>query len=118
MINIKRAYEKAAKEDGWRILVDRLWPRGLSQEKAKVDLWLKDVAPSDSLRKWFHHDPKKWTEFQIKYRQELAENERCINIIRESEKRGPVTLLYAASDQEHNNAVVLKEHIEIEATRV
>lgn len=89
MINIKRAYEKAAKEDGWRILVDRLWPRGLSQEKAKVDLWLKDVAPSDSLRKWFHHDPKKWTEFQIKYRQELAENERCINIIRESEKGGP-----------------------------
>jgi uncharacterized protein YeaO (DUF488 family) len=108
MIKIKRIYEPAASDDGFRILVDRLWPRGLSKEKAKVDLWLKIIAPSDDLRKRFCHDPKKWEEFRSKYLKELESKKELLNRIKQIEKeREIVTLLYSAKDEEHNNAVVL-----------
>ena len=108
MIKIKRIYEPAANDDGFRILVDRLWPRGLSKENAKVDLWLKDIAPSDDLRKWFHHDPKKWKEFKSKYQKELEAKKELLNKIKQIEKeKRIVTLLYSAKDKEHNNAIVL-----------
>lgn len=110
-LNVKRVYEAAAKGDGYRILVDRLWPRGLSKEHAKVDLWLKDVAPSNELRKWFGHDPEKWTEFRKRYRAELQEQGEALAEIKRRAKAGPVTLLYGAKDEEHNQAVALKEFI-------
>ena len=109
MIKTKRIYESPAKEDGFRILVDRLWPRGMQKEKAKIDLWLKDIAPSDDLRKWFAHDPQKWEEFKKKYAKEIAKKEGLLNEIRQIEKeKGTVTLLYSARETEHNNAVALK----------
>ncbi len=108
-IKIKRVYEKPSKEDGTRILVDRLWARGLTKEKAAIDLWLKDIAPSTELRKWFAHDPKKWSEFRKKYLQELKENKEQVSIIKEHLKKGTVTLVYGAKDEEHNEAQVLEE---------
>jgi len=108
-IKIKRVYEKPSKEDGTRILVDRLWPRGLTKQKAAIDLWLKEIAPTTELRKWFAHDPKKWIEFKKKYLQELKENKEQISIIKERLKQGPVTLVYAARDEEYNEAQVLEE---------
>jgi uncharacterized protein YeaO (DUF488 family) len=108
---IKRVYEEASAEDGLRILVDRLWPRGLSKKKAKVDLWLKDVAPGDALRKWFGHDPRKWEEFQARYFQELEARPRAFEpIVRELAER-TVTLLFGAADETHNNAVALRAFI-------
>jgi uncharacterized protein YeaO (DUF488 family) len=106
-IAIKRVYLEPDPKDGFRILVDRLWPRGLSKERAEVDLWLKDIAPSTELRKWFQHDPAKWTEFQKRYKQELKSKGDQLHIIKEKSHQGPVTLLYGAKDQEHNEAVVL-----------
>jgi uncharacterized protein YeaO (DUF488 family) len=107
-IAIKRVYEEPVPGDGARILVDRLWPRGVSKERAKLDLWLKDIAPSTELREWFGHDPKKWIGFQKKYKIELANNEEPVaelkKIIRQNKT---VTLLYAAKDEEHNEAVVI-----------
>lgn len=107
-IVIKRIYEGPVPGDGARILVDRLWPRGVSKERAKLDLWLKDIAPSTELREWFGHDPKKWIGFQKKYKIELANNEEPVaelkKIIRQNKT---VTLLYAAKDEEHNEAVVI-----------
>lgn len=109
MIKLKRIYEKPEKSDGYRVLVDRLWPRGLSKEKAAVHLWLKDIAPSDRLRKWFGHDPKKWQVFQKRYKKEIAANKAVFNKLRSiAKKEKNVTLLYAAKDKEHNQAVVLK----------
>jgi uncharacterized protein YeaO (DUF488 family) len=108
-IKLKRVYEAAAQEDGRRILVDRLWPRGLTKQKASVDLWLKDIAPSTALRKWFQHDREKWMEFKKRYRQELKENKMAVEVLRDALKGGTVTLLYAARDQEHNEAQVLRE---------
>lgn len=108
-IRIKRVYEEPDRKDGTRILVDRLWPRGLTKEKAKVDLWLKDVAPSTELRKWFAHDPARWAEFQTRYREELRSNKQQVSLLREEASKGPVTLVYGARDQEHNEAVVLQE---------
>jgi uncharacterized protein YeaO (DUF488 family) len=109
MIKTKRIYESPAEEDGFRILVDRLWPRGVQKEKAKIDLWLKEIAPSDDLRKWFAHDPQKWEEFKKKYAKELATKQGLLNEIRQKEKeKGTVTFLYSAKDTEHNNAVALK----------
>ena len=108
-IKIKRVYEKPSKEDGLRILVDRLWPRGLTKQKAAIDLWLKEIAPTTELRKWFAHDPKKWIEFKKKYLQELKENKEQISIIKERLKQGPVTLVYAARNEEYNEAQVLEE---------
>jgi uncharacterized protein YeaO (DUF488 family) len=110
-IKVKRVYEKPNAKDGFRILVDRLWPRGLTKEKAAADLWLKDIAPSTELRKWFNHDPEKWKEFQKKYQKELEEKKEVVSVLKEHVKQGPVTLLYAAKDEEHNEALVLKEFV-------
>lgn len=107
-INIKRVYEKSSKADGKRILVDRLWPRGLTKEKADIDLWLKDIAPTTELRKWFGHDPDKWKEFQKRYRLELKKNKEQVTLLNEEIKKGEVTLVYGARDEEHNEARVLK----------
>ena len=108
-IVIKRVYEKPTPSDGARILVDRLWPRGVSKERAKLDLWLKDIAPSTALREWFGHDPEKWVEFQKKYKIELAENKEPVAGLQKIVKQNKtVTLLYAAKDEEHNEAVVIK----------
>jgi uncharacterized protein YeaO (DUF488 family) len=103
------AYEEPAEEDGTRILVDRLWPRGLTKQKARIDLWLKDIAPSTGLRKWFAHDPAKWTEFQQRYKKELQKNSGPLAILHQKSANGPVTLIYAARDQQHNEAAVLQK---------
>jgi uncharacterized protein YeaO (DUF488 family) len=108
-IRFKRAYEKPEPTDGTRILVDRLWPRGLTKKKAAIDLWLKEVAPSTELRKWFGHDPKKWRNFRSRYRTELKQHSAPLQLIKNKAKEGMVTLIYGARDQEHNEAVVLKE---------
>jgi uncharacterized protein YeaO (DUF488 family) len=108
MIRIKRVYDQASEEDGFRILVDRLWPRGMSKDKAKVDLWLKEVAPSDDLRKWFSHDPKKWKEFKKRYENELKGKQELLHKMKQAEKeKGTVTIVYSARDEEHNQAVAL-----------
>jgi uncharacterized protein YeaO (DUF488 family) len=110
MVRIKRVYEKAESKDGWRVLVDRLWPRVMKKEAAKVDLWMKDVAPSDALRKWFGHDPKKWPDFQKKYHTELGKKKALLEELESLEKKhGTVTLLFGAKDEQHNQAVVLAE---------
>jgi len=108
-IKIKRVYEKPEKDDGKRILVDRLWPRGLTKEKACIDLWLKGIAPSTELRKWFGHDPAKWKEFRKRYSDELKKNEEQVSLLKDQIKNGTVTLVYGAKDEEHNEAFVLKE---------
>lgn len=112
MIKLKRVYEKPEKADGIRILVDRLWPRGLTKAKAKLDLWLKEIAPSTELRKWFGHDPKKWRTFCARYRVELKHHADQLEMIKSKAKGGTVTLLYGARDQEHNEAVVLMQFLE------
>jgi uncharacterized protein YeaO (DUF488 family) len=101
-------YDEKSPEDGLRVLVDRLWPRGLSKQKAGVDLWLKEVAPSHELRKWFGHEPAKWNDFQVRYRKEIAEQAKSLALLKQKCKEGTVTLLFAAHDEEHNNAVVLE----------
>jgi len=112
LIRIKRVYEIPSDEDGFRVLIDRLWPRGLSKEPAQIDLWLKDIAPSDKLRKWFSHDPKKWNEFKKRYSKELDEKRELASRIKSLEKEEKrITLLYAAKDTEHNNAVFLQEYL-------
>ena len=108
-VKIKRIYETPSKADRERILVDRLWPRGLTKEKADIDIWLKDIAPSTALRKWFGHDSKKWTEFRKKYLQELKDNEEQISMLKERLKKGAVTLVYGAKDEKNNEARVLEE---------
>jgi uncharacterized protein YeaO (DUF488 family) len=108
-IKLKRVYETSAKKDGTRILVDRLWPRGLTKQKASVDIWLKEIAPSTELRKWFHHDPEKWKEFKQRYLMELKSKKEQIELLKKQLKKGTVTLLYGAKDEEHNEALVLKE---------
>lgn len=107
-IRIKRVYDPPNKKDGKRILVDRLWPRGLTKEEAAVDLWLKDVAPSSELRKWFGHDPARWEEFQKRYRGELKKNSASVSVLKREAETSAVTLLYGAKDEEHNQAVVLR----------
>jgi uncharacterized protein YeaO (DUF488 family) len=109
MVQLKRVYEKPAKADGLRILVDRLWPRGLTKQRAAVDEWLKELAPSTELRKWFAHDPDKWKEFQSRYRKELQEQKEALSLLKEKSKEQTVTLVYGARDEEHNEAVVLKQ---------
>lgn len=108
MVRIKRVYEPAAKEDGYRVLVDRLWPRGMKKEAAKIDLWMKDIAPSDQLRKSFHHDVAKWPNFQKKYKAELKTKKEWLSQLKKLEKEhGKVTLLFGARDPEHNQAAIL-----------
>ena len=109
---IKRVYEPVSPQDGVRILVDRLWPRGLSKERAAVDLWLKAIAPSTELRQWFGHEPARWAEFRRKYFAELASHAEDVDRIRKLAKRRRVTLVYGARDAEHNDAVALREYLE------
>jgi uncharacterized protein YeaO (DUF488 family) len=112
MIRLKRAYEPPSQEDGLRVLVDRLWPRGLKRDAAKIDVWLKDIAPGTALRQWFGHDPSRWTEFQRRYRRELADHPEAVAALRGLIKaNNRVTLLFAAKDAEHNNAVALKNFL-------
>ena len=112
MIRIKRAYASPGKEDGYRVLVDRLWPRGLAKATARIDVWLKGVAPSTALRKWFDHDPKKWITFQRKYTDELKSNEEELNQLRDIMKaHRTVTLVYGAKDESHNQAIVLRDFL-------
>ncbi|MEP9372804.1 DUF488 domain-containing protein [Mesorhizobium sp. KR1-2] len=108
-VRLKRAYEAPSAEDGTRILVDRLWPRGIRKADAAIDDWMKDVAPSTELRKWFGHDPEKWEEFQRRYRAELAVHGQELDRLRELAEDGVVTLVYSAHDEAHNDAVVLRE---------
>lgn len=111
MIKLKRAYDQPSPDDGERILVERLWPRGLTKERAKIDLWLKDIAPSTELRKWFGHDPERWEEFRRRYRAELESNPEPVDLLRRKSRQGTVTFIYAAHDEERNGAVVLREFI-------
>jgi uncharacterized protein YeaO (DUF488 family) len=111
IVRAKRVYEAIQRSDGPRFLVERLWPRGVKKEKLKLDAWLKDVAPSDGLRRWFGHDPAKWDEFQRRYRAELDENPNEWKQLLEVARQGSVTLLYSARDTEHNNAIVLKDYL-------
>ena len=108
---IKRVYDPPEASDGVRVLVDRLWPRGLAKDKAKVDRWMKELAPSDALRKWFGHDPAKWAEFRKRYAVELRDSRELIKELAATARRGRVTLVYAARDEQHNNAVVLADVI-------
>lgn len=112
MIRLKRAYDEPSKQDGMRILVERLWPRGVSKEKAAVDLWLKDLAPSTELRKWYGHDPEKWVEFRKRYWSELGEKGDLLMLLKHRTTEGTVTFVFAASDEERNSAVALKEYLE------
>ena len=109
MIKLKRIYQQPDSGDGKRILVDRLWPRGISKDDAKLDGWLKEIAPSDALREWFGHDPTRWEEFRKRYREELKLQDELLEQLRAETRKGTVTLLFAAKDEEHNNAVVLEE---------
>lgn len=112
MIKTKRVYDEPEDKDGFRTLVDRLWPRGLNKDKTKINLWLKDIAPSDELRKWFSHDPKKWSEFKKRYFEELNGKQELVSLIVEKARKGSVALLYAAKEEKFNNANALKEYIE------
>ena len=112
MIKLKRVYESPSPKDGLRVLVERLWPRGLTKERAAVDLWLKDVAPSAELRKWFGHDPARWEQFQERYRQELREMNDAVQLLRQKVKESTVTLVYAARDEDHNGALALKRFLQ------
>lgn len=108
MIKIKRVYEKMSKDDGCRVLVDRLWPRGMKKEAAHIDLWMKEVAPSDALRKWFGHEPEKWPEFQKRYRAELAKKQELVAHLKKmAHEHATLTLVYGAKDEQHNQAVAL-----------
>lgn len=108
-VQIKRAYLPASAEDGTRILVDRLWPRGLRKADAAIDQWMKDVAPSTELRHWFGHEPSRWEEFRRRYKGELADNAELVNELRAIAKKGRLTLIYSAHDELHNQAVVLRD---------
>ena len=111
-INLKRVYEAPAPEDGLRVLVERLWPRGLSKKDAGVDLWVRDLAPSTALRKWYAHEPEKWPGFQKRYREELDGNGPAVEAFKQRIAEGPVTFVYAARDRERNSAVTLKAYLE------
>ena len=109
MVQLKRAYEAASARDGYRVLVERLWPRGVRKSDAHLDAWLKDVAPSDALRRWFGHDPSRWEEFRRRYRAELSHNAALLNELQAIAQKGRLTLVYAARDEVHNEAVVLRD---------
>ncbi|MEJ2702752.1 MAG: DUF488 domain-containing protein [Sedimentisphaerales bacterium] len=111
-VRLKRAYDGVSGDDGYRILVDRVWPRGVSKRDLRVDEWLKDIAPSTELRKWFGHDPGKWDEFRKRYFQELTDKEEVVEAVRDKMRHHRVTFVYSAKDREFNNAVALKEYLE------
>ncbi len=108
-VRLKRAYEPPAADDGTRILVDRLWPRGVSKEHAALDQWMKDISPSTELRQWFGHDPARWVEFRRRYAEELHQNGELLSQLRSLARQGPVTLVYSAHDEVHNDAIVLRD---------
>lgn len=112
MLRIKRVYDAPSADDGFRILIDRLWPRGRTKEKANVDLWLKEIAPSNELRKWFAHNEARWAEFKQKYFGELSDKREAIDIILRKTKEGDVMLLFGAKNEKFNNAVALREYLE------
>lgn len=112
MIRMKRAYEDPSPDDGFRVLVERLWPRGVTKERAALDLWLKDIAPSPDLRQWYAHQVEKWPGFRERYWAEIERKQDQLTVLREKAATGTVTLVYAARDQEHNSALVLKEFLE------
>jgi uncharacterized protein YeaO (DUF488 family) len=112
MIRVKRVYEEPEKDDGLRVLVERLWPRGMTKKQAHVDLWLKDVAPSPDLRKWFGHDPTKWPGFCRRYWGELRGKKDLVKLLKEKSRQGVVTFVYAAHDEEHNGAIALRQFVE------
>ncbi|CAM5551775.1 hypothetical protein MAUB1S_09226 [Mycolicibacterium aubagnense] len=114
-IVVKRIYEPAAASDGQRVLVDRVWPRGMTKDKAALTLWLKDIAPSDGLRKWFDHQPERWEEFQKRYRSELADRQEQLRELASLLEHGRVTLLYGAHEQRYNNAVALAGYLQEKA---
>ncbi len=116
-IRLKRVYDEPSKQDGTRILVDRLWPRGLKKEDAQIDHWLRDIAPSSELRKWYGHDPDKWAQFRRRYFDELEHNRAAVEEFARKAGRGRVTLVYAARDERHNNAVALKEYLQQRRSR-
>ena len=111
-IQIKRAYDNPGENDGYRILVDRLWPRGISKEKAKIDYWAKELAPSNELRQWYGHDPEKWSEFKSRYFAELDGNPQPAKELLDYVNKGPVTFIYSSKEQRFNNAVALKAYVE------
>jgi uncharacterized protein YeaO (DUF488 family) len=117
LVRIKRIYAPVAEGDGYRILVDRLWPRGVSKVAARIDLWMRDIAPSTVLRLWFNHDPAKWEEFCERYRAELREQQALLDAVRQQTKEGPVTLVYSARDERFNQAVVLQLVLKQSITR-
>jgi uncharacterized protein YeaO (DUF488 family) len=111
-VRLKRAYERAARQDGYRVLVDRRWPRGVKKRALALDDWLRDLGPSDALRKWFGHDPAKWRQFERRYRRELREQKQALELLKQKSRGHTVTLVYGARDEEHNEAVVLKAVLE------
>lgn len=116
-VRVKRAYDRAAPSDGKRILIDRLWPRGVSKTEARIDGWVKDIAPSSQLRKWFGHDPEKWDEFKRRYFRELDDCRGQVEDLRRQSRGSTVTLLYGAKDTEHNNAIALREYLKTGARK-
>ena len=112
MIKIRRIYDRTESDDGFRILVDRIWPRGLKKNDLKIDVWQKDIAPSTSLRKWFNHDHKKWNEFKSRYYEELKDKQEIIKFFLEKAKEGTITLLYSSKEEQYNNAIALKEYLQ------
>jgi uncharacterized protein YeaO (DUF488 family) len=110
-IHLKRVYDEYSKEDGYRVLVDRLWPRGISKEKLHIDKWLKEIAPSNDLRKWYGHDPEKWDQFKQRYFSELQTKEPLVQELLQHIEAGPITLVYSTKETEYNNAVALKEYL-------
>ena len=110
-VRIKRAYEPPSPRDGTRVLVDRLWPRGVKKANAGISQWMKEIAPSDELRKWFGHDPARWDEFRRRYKAELTQKRELVGQLRDLARKGPLTLVYAAHDEVHNQAVVLRERL-------
>jgi uncharacterized protein YeaO (DUF488 family) len=115
MICLKRAYDAPAEADGIRFLVDRLWPRGIKKQDLRIEAWLRDVAPSNDLRRWFGHDPDRWQAFKQRYFVELGEKAEALAPLRDAAREGDVTLIYSAKDTEHNNAVALREYLESRA---
>lgn len=112
-IKVKRIYDKPSKEDGLRILVDRLWPRGVSKKDASIDIWNKDIAPSNELRKWFNHEPEKWDQFKIRYFSELDHKSELVKEVLNRAKKGNLTLVFGAKEEKYNNAGALREYLEI-----
>ena len=117
MLKLKRAYDPASPDDGKRFLVERLWPRGVKKSSLRLDAWLKDIAPSPQLRKWFSHDPRKWPEFQKRYRAELDRHPEIFETVIQAARRGPVTLIYGSRDTEHNAAVALRDYLQKKLAR-